>query len=232
MVSSSFVVESDCPRTAPCWLAFVFLFAGYNIFFLTFPNGFISALLGWGLLQVESYAQTRRRSHLAGLAVILAAAYLSGNMQCSFLQQMAYLLYAFARCWDLSQLQQTIRGWNAIALATFLGLALAGVATLPFVDHMIGSYTLSDRGSLASNPYHLLPEEWPALLQPHYREGPEERIVPKWSYVSFAYVGILSCFLAGLASRGQRAARTTKALGILTLWSLILVLGIPFCSKF
>ena len=216
-------LPSDCSLLA----GLCFLFAGSNIFFLTFPNGFISALLGWGLLQVESYAQTRRRIHLAWLAVILAAAYLSGNMQCAFLQQMAYLLYAAARCWNLSQLRQTIRGWNAIALATVLGLALAGVATLPFVDLMLGSYTLTDRGSFASNPYHLMPEEWPALLQPHYREGPEERIVPKWSYVSFAYVGILSCFLASLASRGQRAARTTRALGILALWSLILVLGIP-----
>jgi len=216
-------LPSDCSLLA----GLCFLFAGYNIFFLTFPNAFISALLGWGLLQIESYAQTRRRIHLAWLAAILAAAYLSGNMQCAFLQQLAYLLYAFARCWDLSQLRQTIRSWNAIALATVLGLALAGVATLPFVDLMLGSYTLTERGSFVSNPYHLMPEEWPALLQPHYREGPEERIVPKWSYVSFAYVGILSCFLAGLASRGQRVARATWALGILTLWSLILVLGVP-----
>ena len=216
-------LPSDCSLLA----GLCFLFAGYNIFFLTFPNAFISALLGWGLLQVESYAQTRRRIHLAWLAVILAAAYLSGNMQCAFLQQMAYLIYAFARCWDRFQVRQTIRRWNAIALATALGLALAAVATLPFVDHMLGSYTLTDRGSFASNPYHLMPEEWPALLQPHYREGPEDRIVPKWSYVSFAYVGIISCFMAGLAARGRRAAKTTRALGILTLWSLILVLGIP-----
>ena len=216
-------LPSDCSLLA----GLCFLFAGYNIFFLTFPNGFIAALLGWGLLQIESYAQSRRRIHLAGLAVILAAAYLSGNMQCAFLQQMAYLLYAFVRCWDRSQLRQTIRGWNAIALATILGLALAAVATLPFVDLMLGSHTLADRGSFASNPYHLMPEEWPALVQPHYREGPEDRIVPKWSYVSFAYVGILSCFLAGLAVKGRRGARTTKALGVLTFWSLILVLGIP-----
>ena len=216
-------LPSDCSLLA----GLCYLFAGYNIFFLTFPNGFISALLGWGLLQVESYAQTRRRIHLAWLAAIVATAYLSGNMQCAFLQQMAYLLYAFARCWDRSQLRQTMRGWNSIALATLLGLTLAGVATLPFLDLMLGSYTLTDRGSFASNPYHLMPEEWPALLQPHYREGPEERTVPKWSYVSFAYVGILTCFLAGLASRGRRAHETTKALGILTLWSLILVLGIP-----
>ena len=216
-------LPSDCSLLA----GLVYLFAGYNIFFLTFPNGFISALLGWGLLQVESYAQTRRRIHLVWLAVILAAAYLSGNMQCAFLQQMAYLLYAFARYWDRSQLRRTIRSWSAVVLATVLGLTLAGVATLPFVDLMLGSYTLTDRGSFASNPYHLMPEEWPALLQPHYREGPEDRIVPKWSYVSFAYVGILSCFLAGLASRGRRSVGTTRALGFLTLWSLILVLGVP-----
>ena len=207
--------------------SFCYLFAGYNVFFLTFPNGFISALLGWGLWQVESFFQTGRRRHLAFLAVILASAYLGGNMQCAALHHLAYVLFAGVRFWDRSRWRsggvKTVR----IALATGLGFALASIATIPFTEALLDSSTFDQRGDATRNPFHLKGQEWPALVQPHYREVPEDRKVERWSYSSFAYIGIVPFFLAvlGLASRPWN--RRLTALSILGLWALFLLLGIP-----
>ena len=207
--------------------SFCYLFAGYNVFFLTFPNGFISALLGWGLLQVESFYQTGSRRHLAFLAVILASAYLGGNMQCAALHHLAYVLYAGVRFWDRSRWRSGGAKTVRIALAAGLGFALASVAVTPFTEALLDSSTLRQRGDATRNPFHLLGQEWPALVQPHYQEVREDRKVERWSYSSFAYIGIVPFFLAllGLASR-PRDRRLTAPL-VLGLWALLLLLGMP-----
>ncbi len=204
-------LSSDCSALA----GLCYLFGGYNVFFLTFPNGFISALLGWGLLQVESYQQSGNRRHLALLSLILAAAYLGGNVQCAVLQHLCYMLYGLLRFRDRRSLRSGLLKTAHLGLAGVLALGLASVAISPFLDTMLESSTFTERGRSGENQYHLRPAQWLAFVQPHYREvmksfqpavgaSPEvtgasptratDPGIQPYSYSSFAYVGIIPFF--------------------------------------
>ncbi len=205
--------------TCSAFGAFGYLFSGYNLFLLCFPNSFVSALLGWGLHQLESYHQTGRNRHLAVLTLILAGAYIGGNMEAALLQHMAIGLYALFRLRDSRP--------KVIAL-TGLGFLVAAAATFPFVDFLLRTATGEDRLQGGSNPFYLHFEQWPALAVPFHQAPSLLRPqLERWSSEGRVYIGVILIFLA-LLSPFQRSRRQILAcLAPITLASLAILLGWP-----
>ena len=199
--------------------AFGYVFAGYNLFFLSFPNSFVSALFGWALHQVESYHQTGRNRHLAVLALILGSAYLGGNMEAALLQHMAIGLYALFRLRDSRP--------KVIAL-TGLGFLVAAAATFPFVDYVLRSATGEDRLGGGSNPFYLHFEQWPALGVP-FHQAPNlfRPRLERWSSESRVYIGVILIFLALLSPFSKSRRRILLCLAPISLGSLGVLLGWP-----
>ena len=204
----------------------IYAFAGYNISLLNYPNTSISVLLGFGLLALEDYLETRRWRSFAAFALIVAAAFLGGHVESAVLHVLAYGLYALVRSW-----KSLIR----VGMAILLGFGISAVVTIPFVEFMFFSSTFAQRSGFERNPYFVSPGSWPALLNPFFNGSPVgwEGPMPMQVLESFVYLGIIPLLFVviGLGSRLLRK-RKWPIIALLS-WGFVIMFGIwPFFDLF
>jgi hypothetical protein len=197
-----------------------YMLAGYNVFFLLYPNTAVSALFGWGLLFLEDYYQTNRRRSLALFSLVLGAAYLSGHVESALLHHICYCLYALLRDWR--RILQPV-------LSTLFAISLAAVMLLPFIEFLLNSATFLERSAPGRNPFFLPLGNWPALFVPYFLGSPagsagEFRLEMVGGAV---YIGIVPFLFVLLALGNRQFKAWMLPLTGLVLFSTCILFGIP-----
>jgi hypothetical protein len=197
-----------------------YMLAGYNIFFLLYPNTAVSALFGWGLLFLEDYFQTSRRRSLALFSLVLGAAYLGGHVESALLHHMSFCLYALLRDWR--------RVFRPVMM-TVLAITLAAVMILPFVEFLFHSATFLERTAAGRNPFHVPLANWPALIIPYFLGSPagspgEFRLETVQGSI---YLGIVPLLFALLAVWNREFRDRLLPLAGLALFAACILFGIP-----
>jgi hypothetical protein len=198
----------------------IYLFAGYNVYYLCFPNTATSMLLGWGLLTLERFLQSRDRRWLAALGVIVGFGYLAGHVESGLLHHLAYLLYVLIR--DRRRLL-------AVGAVSTLGFLLAAAMVLPFIDFMFESATFAQRSSPGRNPYFIPIQYAPGLLIPYFTGSPVRWPGGSLEGVaeSFVYLGVLPFFLVCLSLSARKMSSATSPLLAVHAVSLAILFGLP-----
>lgn len=197
----------------------VYLFAGYNLYFLLFPNTFAAALFGWGLAALEDYLQTSRRSRLSLFALIVAVSYLSGHVESAFLQHLAYGLYTLVRRW---------KSLPAVIALSLVGCVLAMPVIFPFLEFLRHSGTLAVRSTWGESFFVPL-DYWPALFIPYYAGSPFKwtgSFRPVMGY-SIVYLGIVPLFFASFAYFYRKFRNEVTAILVIFAWSVVILFAIP-----
>lgn len=196
-----------------------YIFAGYNIYFLLFPNSWVPSLFGWGLLALEDFLQTGRRRNLCLFCLIVAFGYLGGQAQNAALHHLAYGLYALLRNW---------KRLAAVVAASLLGFGLAAVAMFPFIESLFRSAAYLERSLGGRNPYTVAMVKWPALLLPYFTGSPLYRSDVTAALMEGAvYLGMIPVFLSVVAVFNRDLRRWTWPLLALGVGTLSLVFGVP-----
>lgn len=195
----------------------VFMFCGYNIYFLLFPNSSVSCLLGWALFAAESFLTGGKTKRFALLSFIILLSILSGHVESAALLGIAVAIYATVRDW-----RRSLFVYIAIALAV-LGSA---VVTLPFIEFLLHSSTYVLRSYPGGNFFFLPPSVWPAFLIPYFLGTPINNISEPWYFEGAIYIGILPFFLGSL-SLGCRDRMEYKLPSlVLLVWGLSILFGV------
>src|SRR5690606_4339444 len=166
----------------------IYLFSGYFMYFLLFPNTWVASLLGWGMLAAEDFIRTYSRRSLAFFGLILGSQYLGGHVESALLCHMAYLLYVLFRDW---------RRILPVLVTSVFGFLLAAVVVIPFLEFLFQSATYLQRSAGGRNPYYVELHKWPALIIPHILGSPIKwkGITPYPLAEGMIYIGVLPLFL-------------------------------------
>lgn len=189
----------------------VFTFSGPMIVWLGYPLSPVIAWLPAMLLTVERVLTRKSGLYVVACGLVVGVQFLGGHPETSFLVMLAWTAYALYRAvvlegWQLSALfSQLLR----IAAAATIGLLLAAVQLLPFVEALLQSAIMSARqaeaaGGTSSFLVRLLLEwrNWPTaitVLLPQYFGTPLDNsyLYPYSNYVEQnAYAGVLPLALA------------------------------------
>jgi len=193
-----------------------YMFGGYQVFLLLFPNTWVSALLGWTLLAAERLIETGRIRFMACLALLTGFSFLAGHVESSLLLAMATGLYCLARNWKRVPLT---------GVGLVLGFLLAAVVIFPFIEALWESSTYLDRSRFARNPYHLELFQLPLLVVP-YALGSAVRAHLPNVFTGAAYTGVLPMFLACFAFFHTGARKIVLPLALVALAAFLLLFGI------
>ena len=208
------------PESCAAVAGAVYILGGYNIFFLLFPNTWLSALLGWGLLALEDFLQTASRKSLALFSLILGFAYLGGHVESALLSHLAYGLYALLRNW---------RRLAAVLGASLLGFFLAAVALFPFMEFLFQSATYLQRSAPIRNPFFVSPGKWPALIIPYFLGAPvgQTESVSNKLVEGVIYLGIIPVVCIFFSFSNTSLRKFSLPLSIVVLWSGTILFGVP-----
>jgi hypothetical protein len=224
----------------------VFAHSGPMMVWLGYPPSHVIAWLPALLWATERLLSTRRGDWAALCGLLIGLLALGGQPEIAFLAAATWALYAVARsAWLAGGLWAGLRrygGW--LALAAGMGLALAAVETLSFLEALPHSAILASRTNTqveASLARSLLFDwhAWPTLvtaLMPHFfgSEADESYWYPYSNTVEQnAYAGVLPLALAATALFYVLRRRDEPQRGWVLLWataamaSLALALRLP-----
>jgi hypothetical protein len=197
------------------------VFSGYWVYFLLFPNTLVTALIPWALLLIERWVEQPRRRDLGMLGFVLAVSWLAGHVESALLLNLACGVYGAVRA---------PRRWLALAGVQVLGALAAGVLLLPFADFLFQSFTLVERSAFPRNPFRVHPSRWVALVLP-YAVGspvvPPQGPLPARVVEGAVYLGVVPLFLAAFSAAETRLRSQMAALAALALAAGTIVFGIP-----
>ena len=203
--------------------ASAYIFSGYLVYFLVYPNTAVAILLAWQLYFLEGYLKQNRPRDLVWLSLTVCAAFLSGHLESAFLQALALGFYTLWRNWRKSPY---------VAGVIVLGFFMAALAILPFLEFLSQSGTLAERTGFPRNPFYVPLKRWAGLLIP-YALGSSYRVTDLVRVDQGAiYTGLIPLFLATLALRRplRQGALSLTALAVAT---LLIFFGIwPFFDLF
>jgi hypothetical protein len=211
-------------RWAPALLAgLAFGFSLYMVTWLAWPLASVWALMPWLLLAVDRAIRRPDASSVALLALVTGLQFLCGHPESSFHIGVAAVLFGALR---LSRAPDARR---RRAAATMLGLAagtaLAAIVLLPFLELVLHSGDLNERGG--HNPSHLRASYLLSLAMPEYWGRPTQVMLEPFINQRAFYVGALPLLLAGLAA--LRPTRERVALVATVVACLAVAAGIePF----
>jgi hypothetical protein len=126
--------------------------SSFMVVWLQWPQSGVSAVMPWAFAGLEMFVRGERRWSLPLTAVAVAAQFLAGNAESSLHFGFALGLYALVR-WAMTGLQ-----WQVVAglgLAVAVGVLLAGIQLVPFVDLLRGSALISARATAGMGFAHL-----------------------------------------------------------------------------
>ena len=130
-----------------------FLLNPFSIVWLEHPLSAAAAWLPWLLLGVESITRHGGRGAKAGFASAVALALLAGHPETVFKMFLLVGAYAVYRAIESGQALRILGG---VAAAGFVGILLASIQLLPFLEYVRASRVLEDRGAsdqpLFTNP--------------------------------------------------------------------------------
>jgi len=204
----------------------IYLFSGYFMYFLLFPNTWVASLLGWGMLAAEDFIRTYSRRSLAFFGLILGSQYLGGHVESALLCHMAYLLYVLFRDW---------RRILPVLVTSVFGFLLAAVVVIPFLEFLFQSATYLQRSAGGRNPYYVELHKWPALIIPHILGSPIKwkGITPYPLAEGMIYIGVLPLFLVPFSWAWKEANAIVQSLTVILLGSILILFGIyPFFDLF
>ncbi len=164
------------PLTAWCATA-AYCFSGYFVYFLSFPNSYLTMLLPWSLVALErGFVDAGKRARWF-FSLLVAALLLAGHVESAALFVIFFLLYLLIRVFDSGPRQMhdpPINIRNTLmpfAFHTVWGGLLAAVGVWPFLAYLQESATLQARTFL-SNPFFVSAFRLPAMWIPYFFGSP------------------------------------------------------------
>ena len=218
------------PLSAWC-AASAYCFCGYSVYFLGFPNGYVSMLVPW-VWWVSEAAFFRRDVRLRWVYALLAALMLAaGHVESAAVILAFGILYVAIRV--LSAGPRYMHGPPVTIRASLIpcifhtvwGALLAAAAWVPFVFYLRESSTWGARTQPA-NLFHLSWRNLPALVIPYFHGSPvfhpELATIGQMEQVIFvgAVPLLLACY--GLAASNDRV----PSLGLCLLLSFLIPFGV------
>ncbi|MBI3939935.1 MAG: YfhO family protein, partial [Acidobacteria bacterium] len=163
------------PPAAWC-AATAYMFCGYQVYFLGFPNTYITALLPWSLLALEAgFVGPNIRCRWV-FSLLVAALLVAGHVESAVLAILFFLLYLGVLVFESGprRMQDSLNiGQSLMPFLLHLVWAafLAGAALLPFAAYLRESATFLNR-TQAVNPFHVPLLRLPAMLVPYFFGSP------------------------------------------------------------
>ena len=213
-----------------------FTFSGPMVVWVGYPLAPVIAWLPAMLLTIERALTRRSGVYVAASGLTIAAQFLGGHPETSFHVMVAWAAYSLYRALVLEGRRpsrlfpQLLR----IATAAAIGVLLAAVQLLPFLEALLRSAMLSDRQaqvnrSALSLVTHLLLEwhQWPTAITailPQYFGTPLDKsyLYPYNNYVGQnAYVGMLPLALAGAVVLRSIKTRSTPRRNLVLFLALL-----------
>jgi hypothetical protein len=207
----------------------VFAFSGWAVVWLHWPHTAATVALPAMMLATERVLVTigaRRSAWLAGLAVAVGLGLLAGHPETMFFSLSLAGGYTLARLWGFLRTDagraEGRSGATAAAAqwagAVLLGVGLAAVQLVPFVEYLTQSAVFAARGQ--QHELHALPVElaplvaFPNLLgnpSKHYYD-PVLRDGLNYNEACSHYSGLIALLLGALAVAGWRRHRARRVL--------------------
>jgi hypothetical protein len=222
--------------------AVTFAFSGFMIVFLGHPHTNVVAWLPALFLTAEWLYRKNSAQHVAFIALVVAAQLTGGHTETALYTCTAgglyYLLRVLCGWWQTRQSKQAVLALMSFAAATALGLALAAVHLLPFVEWLQHSAELR----LRSGVENLSTWRWgwtywlaglvtglvPNLFGNPTWPGEYRSFFPAGNYVEQTiYVGIIGLALAAVAAVVRRREKPVLFLTLLGVGALGAALRLP-----
>jgi hypothetical protein len=198
----------------------IYAFAAINIFWLNHPHTNVTALFPWALWAAYRLALEPDSRKLAVLAVIVGLQLLAGHVEIAFLTAIAVGIFYLAAVLEML-------GWRRIAPraaqlfgAYVLGLGLAAVMVIPFVEFLANSATWDIRGE--QNFAFLSPAGLLSWLTPEVFSVSQIGDVAVAYQAISLYVGFAALVFAGFAIATDRSGARWVLL-VLTALGLVMV---------
>lgn len=212
----------------------VFTLSGPMVVWLGYPLSSVMVWLPAMLYTGERLLATQSRVWLAACALAVGLQLLGGHPETMFHVSAAWMLYLVLRVGMQPPEQRNVKKLIPVLLAALLGVLLACIHLLPFVDALPESVALAGRletANLAEMSWirRLLfdSHEWPSaitLLLPRFfgSEADNSYWYPNHNSVEQnAYAGVLPLALAVTMAVYALRERTTPNRRLLLLWTLI-----------
>jgi hypothetical protein len=126
--------------------------SSFMVVWLQWPQSGVSAVMPWAFAGLELFLRGERRWSLPLTAVAVAAQFLAGNAESSLHFGFALGLYGLIR-WAMTGLRwQIVAG---LAASVVVGVLIAGIQLVPFIELLRGSALVSDRATAGMGFAHL-----------------------------------------------------------------------------
>ena len=201
-----------------------FMFSGYQIFYLLFPNTAVSMTFGWGLWATETCCTKKKQYFPVCLAAVTCVACLGGHPESALLVILSWLIYGSVRHWKASP-------WLIGAVA--LGISISAVVLIPFTEYVFTSATFAQRSGAARNLNFFPLYTLPGFFIPLWDGDPGDFEVSIQSFTGLFYAGPVILCLAVFSLWEIARKRAVRILWGLLCSSFVLVFGIfPFFDLF
>jgi hypothetical protein len=223
-----FVRRLGAGRSAAIVAGVAYAGSSFMVVWLGHAQTAVAAVFPWAFACVEIWLQTRRRTALAGLAVVVAVQFLAGHAETTVHLGLMLGFYVLAR--SLAQDRDRWRALAGMVGAAALGTAIAAVQVLPFVAELRQSTLLTDRQASGAGFGHLQLSELIGWLIPngHGNPGIDGAAGRFPNYLEAAgFIGVAALLLAGIGAvsawrRGHRSV--VVALGV----PIVLAAGVVY----
>ncbi|HEY3129752.1 MAG TPA: YfhO family protein [Acidobacteriota bacterium] len=220
------------PLTAWCATA-AYCFSGYFVYFLSFPNSYLTMLLPWCLVALErGFVDASKRARWF-FSFLAAALLLSGHVESAALFFIFFLLYLLVRVFDSGPARMQgppINIRNTLipfVFHTIWGGLLAAAGVWPFLSYLQESATLPAR-TFSSNPFFVSVLRLPAMWIPYFFGSPvfnpANATIRQMEQCIFLGAIPLMLMFYGMSRRFSSLAPSIIAGW---LFSLVVVFGVP-----
>jgi len=124
----------------------IYAFAAFTIFWLNHPHTNVTALFPWAMWAAHCLALQPDSRKLAVLAVIVGLQLLGGHVEIAFLSAIAVGIFYLAAVLDAGDRRRLVRRGLQLFGAYALGLGLAALVVIPFIEFLANSATWGIRG--------------------------------------------------------------------------------------
>ncbi len=206
----------------------VFGFGLLMVTWLAWPLSSVWALVPWLLLATERVVRRPRPRAVAALAAVVALQFLAGHPESSFHALVAALAFLALRLGLARRgaaggvrVGRVLAGWG---LGLVAGAGIAAVALVPFVELLLHSSDLAQRG--AEHPVHLPAKFLFTVLLSDYWGRPTGTALAPFVNSRAFYVGGLTLMLA-LAALLRRPVRERVWVAAFGAFGVAMVIGLP-----
>lgn len=218
--------------------ALAFMFSGFLIVWLGHPHSNAAIWLPFMILMAEFIATSNFKSGLyASLTgLFIALSFFGGHMETTFSITIAWFLYFIIRSFQINSIKSIKRTFGIAIFSLLIGVFLAAIQIIPFLEWLSNSAALVERGGREFNIFYI--GFWrnlltlPTLLIPNLFSNPSQTdpyqsYLPWTNFNEFSmYVGIIPILLGVLGL----CIKQNKIIKIFTLGAFIflaLALKIP-----